>query len=290
MMLVDKNAGLMIKYAKSAFLTFCLISSLCSCTKKQVAEVDNESQSLQDYAIAEQEFMGLVPQIYELAMHTSGLATSTYVPGCDSLHYLSGDLSDFSPNPVFTLELNTLISSCAGIFPDGKGRTGKISVRFQAQNKTITQLVIKLQNYQSGGITFACDSLVATAGTATNTANSVNFDLKLVNGLCKSELWLIKYNMDTHINFDPSVENTAIQMYGTGSGTSRDGLNFVRETAGSGAEDWIVKHKNCAFIEKGLVKISPNGLKPRLLDFGNGNCDEEATFTINENTVAFKLK
>ncbi len=199
----------MIKYAKSAFLTFCLISLLSSCTKKQVAEVDNESQSLIGYAIAEQEFIGIVPQIYELTMHTSGLAATTYVPGCDSLHYVIGDLSDFSPNPVFNIELNTLLSSCSTTFPDGKGRTGKITLRFQALHKNISQLVIKLQNYQSDGIAYSCDSLVATAGTATNTANAVNFDLKLVNGLCKSELWQIKYNMDTHINFDPSTENTA---------------------------------------------------------------------------------
>ncbi len=79
-------------------------------------------------------------------------------------------------------------------------------------------------------------------------------------------------------------------MHGAGSGINRTGLVFVRETAGKGYEDYVVKHKKCAHIEKGLVKISPIGFKPRLLDFGNGNCDEDATFTINENTVAFKLK
>jgi hypothetical protein len=38
------------------------------------------------------------------------------------------------------------------------------------------------------------------------------------------------------------------------------------------------------------MELTPAGFKKRSVDFGNGSCDDLATFTVNENTVTFKLK
>ena len=74
-------------------------------------------------------------------------------------------------------------------------------------------------------------------------------------------------------------------MYGEAKGSNRRGLPFSVTINYD-----IVKHNNCSFFQKGKIEISPEGYKKRLVDFGDGTCDDEGSFTVNENTVAFKLK
>jgi hypothetical protein len=38
------------------------------------------------------------------------------------------------------------------------------------------------------------------------------------------------------------------------------------------------------------MELTPDGFKTRTVDYGNGVCDDNATFTVNGSTVAFKLK
>lgn len=48
---------------------------------------------------------------------------------------------------------------------------------------------------------------------------------------------------------------------------------------------------NCHWIEAGTVSITPNGATfARVLDYGNGNCDDQATITVNNKTKTITLK
>jgi hypothetical protein len=58
-----------------------------------------------------------------------------------------------------------------------------------------------------------------------------------------------------------------------------------------------VKHNSCEFISGGIMTLTPEGFETRTIDYGysvspnpaNG-CDEDASFNVNGNTIAFKLK
>ncbi len=48
---------------------------------------------------------------------------------------------------------------------------------------------------------------------------------------------------------------------------------------------------NCNWIEKGTVAITPNGASsPRILDYGSGICDDQATITVNGRTRTITLR
>lgn len=48
---------------------------------------------------------------------------------------------------------------------------------------------------------------------------------------------------------------------------------------------------NCNWIESGTVSILPQGAtNPRVLDYGNGNCDDSATITVNNKSKTIILK
>ncbi|MBI1222859.1 MAG: hypothetical protein GC180_09675 [Bacteroidetes bacterium] len=46
----------------------------------------------------------------------------------------------------------------------------------------------------------------------------------------------------------------------------------------------------CAYIDKGVLQISKTGITPRIIDYGNGTCDNDATLTVGSVSIPFKLK
>ena len=46
---------------------------------------------------------------------------------------------------------------------------------------------------------------------------------------------------------------------------------------------------NCQWVESGTVEIKPQNLVLRTVDYGNGNCDDQATVTINGTTYNFTM-
>jgi hypothetical protein len=56
----------------------------------------------------------------------------------------------------------------------------------------------------------------------------------------------------------------------------------------------LTKRANCQFISSGILNLTPEGFKTRTVDYTSGTgkdaCDDDATFSVNGNTVAFKLK
>ncbi len=252
-------------------------------------EVDNETQSVVDYAIADQEFTAIVPAIYQSARFTkgTGVQNTFSLSSCDTLTYVSGDTTDFIPNPIYTLHAN---GACSLVMPDGKSRSGKITVRLTGRVRVPgSQMILKLNDYAASGINYGCDSLVVT--TKESTASYAIFGIKLVNGICKTNLYSIKYKFERTFTIYPAGDfvsaDAVTYVYGDASGTNRQGKNFSTNTAQGTS---LVKHKTCQYFDKGTMELTPEGFKTRTINFGDGNCDDEATFTVNENTVAFKLK
>lgn len=288
---------------KKAFKIVLVLSCSASlffvgCRKKETIEVDNETQSAVDNAIADQEYMAIVPAVNGHAINTKGTGATNgklmSAAACDTLIWLNRSTADtnlvnnkYVVAPLYELNLT---SACPTSFTDGKLRSGKWNIKITGPLKNVgSQMILKLINHKASGMGYACDSIVVT--TVASSSVSSTYNIKLINGVCSSPNWTIKYSFDrtitNYVKGKPVNTDPVVEVYGTANGVNRSGKSFsVDIPAGSP----MVKHKSCQYVDKGILNLTPEGFKTRIVDFGNGTCDDDATFTVNGSTVAFKLK
>ncbi len=279
---------------KISLLLLCFILVFQSCSKKATLQVDNETQSVVDNAIAEQEFMAIVPASQQHAINTKGtgaLGKSQATP-CDTLVKISGDTlwgKVGNVDPIYHLNISN--NACSLTLPDSKTRTGLLSIRLTDKLKNPgAKMIIKMLNYKANNLDYGCDSMIVT--TISSNTLFTSFNVKIVNGTVKQGTnWTVKYNLDrTLTNYpkgNPIGTEPYISIYGTANGINRHGKPF---TASISEATPLIKHKNCQYIDKGILELTPDGFKLRTVDYGNGACDDGATFLVNGNTIAFKLK
>lgn len=279
-------------------LSFTTLLILTACSKKETVEVDNETQSAVDNAIADQEYMAVVPTVQSHAINTKGTrAQGKGYSTCDTLTLISGDTLWGTPghvDPTYTLNISN--QACAQTMPDGRFRLGALQIHLTDPVKTPgAMMIIKMLNYRAGLVTYNCDSMVVTTVELSPTVNK--FNVKLVNGVCKNSNWTINYRLDRTITFYPKGNGSSdpvTYIYGTASGTNRQRRNF---TVSIPEATPLVKYRSCEYISSGIMDLTPEGFATRSIDYGYsispavyGGCDEDASFTVNGNTVAFKLK
>lgn len=274
------------------------------CRKKETVEVDNETQSVVDNAIAEQEFMAMVPATNAVAIKTKGTGAdknkSSVLPGpCDSLRLVSGDTLWASPThvaPTYSIDFNSATAGSCSPIPDGKIREGALFVTLYGKVKSPnSRMVFTLQNYKAANndpnkkIVYSCDSIVLKTISNSTVTGIREFNVKIYKGKCVGNGWTTEYSTDRTIRINMNTDD--ISIWGTSTGTNRLGRKFTVDVP---AANPLVKHKACQFISSGVLNLTPDGFKTRTVDYasgtGNDNCDDDATFTVNGNTVAFKLK
>ena len=286
-MLTMKNVK-RITILSAIFLTSSLVF-FNSC-KKKTNEVDSETQSVVDNSICEQEFMQIQPTTNNMAIKTKGTGAQRLAgvtAGCDSLTYLGGDLtySNTANPPRYSFVYNL----CGAANVDGVVRTGTVLVTFVGKPKLVgSKTIIKLLGYNvNGTISYKCDSIVVT--TLSDTLNPVkSFNVKVINGLCVGNGWQIEYACDKTIAVNTNstivLNDDVTTVNGSANGVNRNGKKFTVNTNN------ITKAASCKWISKGTVDVTPEGLATRTVDFGNGNCDPDATYTVNGQTIKFVMK
>ncbi len=278
------------------------VAMIVSCKKK--SEPDTETQSVVDNAICEQEFMQVQPTANSRAIATKGTGATLKTTGtnsvtaCDTLTKISGDTSWAMTghiDPTFEYDF----SSCPNVNGDNTQRTGKYRIRLTGPMKVAgKKMIIKLLNYVvNGNITYSCDSIIITNLSTVFTStvpgtipSSYSFRVEIINGVCTSSSggWTIKYTSDktitTNTQGTAKASDDVITVNGNSSGTNREGRNFTVNV------NSIIKNASCKWISSGTMDLTPDGFKTRTVDYGNGTCDDDATYTVNGQTIAFKLK
>jgi hypothetical protein len=279
------------------------VLTLTSCHKKETVEVDNETQSVVDNAVAEQEFMSMVPAVNSVAIKTKGTGADPNRPAgtsalCDSLHLVSGDTlwsSTTHVPPTYSLSLTS--ASCSPI-PDSKLREGVMFITLYGKVKSQgSRMKVILQNYKAANtdpnkkISYQCDSIVVKTVSNNPTTDIRIFNVKIYNGKCvgPTNNWTTLYSTDRTITHNMNTDD--ISIYGTSNGTNRNNRKFTVEVPQATP---LVKKSSCQFISSGILNLTPEGFKTRTVDYtsgtGVGTCDDDATFSVNGNTIAFKLK
>lgn len=267
----------------SSIIIVSAIISLDSCKKK--TEVDNETQSVVDNAICEQQFMSIQPIVNDKSINEKGIKR---IYACETFSIVSGDTTDTNNDKIYdngpvTFQIDYGATGCTG--SDGVYRTGKINIttakRWSVYNNSVT---IDLVGYKANTVSY-------TGQIKITRPDSLTITTEVINGHCTDGSWNIDYactktlkqiaGFSTKTNSDDDVYSIT----GSSTGKNREGRNFTTNITNA-----LIKKTTCKYISSGTLELTPDGFKTRTVDFGSGTCDDDATFTVNGQTVSFKLK
>jgi hypothetical protein len=266
------------------YLLFVTCGFLLFTSCKKTA-VDNETTSSTDYAMLSQEFMQILPAVNERAVAEKGLGstvTSTFsVCPIDSLsgdttHNSTGVFTDTTNLPVMWLKYNNCVGS------DGKTRNGTIKISFTKKYNVIGCVATAtLSNYSVNGVSYT--------GVLSITRNSANeFTYNITDGTFKSNTFTTKFSCNAIAtlsdNGTPTVNDDFLMILGNANGTNRDNHKYDVTISES-----LKKRADCPWISQGKASLTPEGLHTRAIDFGNGNCDDIASFVLDSQTFTIHL-
>ncbi len=282
-----------IKFISSVILVSSIVT-FNSCKKK--TEVDNETQSVVDNALCEQQFMAIQPVTNGKGIQEAGIkrlaatcetwtvlgaigGTNTPNPEQDTISNANG----YYQNGPVTFQIDYGTVGCVG--PDGVYRTGKMNITLPRRYSYIdtNQVTVDLVTYKANGVSY-------TGQVKITRTNSVTCTVEVINGHCTNGSWNIDYSGSKTITQTAGAGTSTetddvISITGSSSGVNREGRAFTTNIISP-----LIKKGDCKYITSGSLELTPEGYKTRTVDFGNGACDDDATFTVNGQTVSFKMK
>lgn len=278
----------------SSMIVVSSILIINGCKKK--AEVDNETQSVVDNAMTEQLFMSIQPTVSEKGIKENGIKrTSASCETWTILGAISGtntpnvaidtlvNASGFYQNGPVSFEIDYGTTGCLG--SDGVYRKGKLKIttakRWKKYGNTITVDLIG----------FNANSMDLSGQVKITYSDSVTLATEIINGRCSNGTWQIDYSgvktMKQIAGYSTKQDGSddIYSIGGTTTGKNREGRNYTTTITNN-----LIKKSNCKWITSGTLELSPDGFRTRAVDFGNGSCDDDATFTVNGQTISFKLQ
>jgi len=279
---------------KNYFLIICLCFFALSCRKDKTVVVDNQTTSSQDNNISENVFADIKKVVEEAATDEGKSAKN--------VAYSFGACATVSTTPAWTDTVNwpkTMTidfgtTNCTDSY--GINRRGKLIVTVTGRYiDSGTVLTVQPQNY------YVNDYLVEGTKTLTNLGRNANnhltYQVVVTNGKVtfpdgqyttwnstRTNEWI---EGDTTSWFSNGLAGVCDDVYlitGSASGVNRRGLNYTVTITTP-----LRKEICCRWLVSGVLKVSPSGLPDRIIDFGNGTCDNKATVTINGNSFEIPM-
>jgi hypothetical protein len=183
---------------------------------------------------------------------------------------------------VLTIDFGTVNCLCE----DGQYRRGKIIVTYsQGIGDSLTSLTTTLENY------FVNDNQILGTRVVTylghNAAGHLSWS-ETVNGsiILANNGGTITYQSAFNFEFvegenTPLVnEDNVFSITGSSSGTTILGQAFSNVITNP-----LIYKTACTYAVSGVIEITPAGEPVRVLDYGNGECDNLATVTVSGYTI-----
>jgi hypothetical protein len=273
----------------SAALTMIIV--LVNACKKD--RPDTDTQSSVDNSICEGEFSRIFPQLHGIAVGDSGVTKGGIdlplpLGGCPDYWIDSADILDGFPVTMWLYygsdnDGDSIYEiTCTGT--DGKARQGIIKAVFDNHwNQAGSTVTMSLKNYYVNGIKFE--------GTVAVTRSGSTFAQTVSNGKCsKPSDWTILWNSSrtftTLLGDTNTVNDDVTWVAGSASGTDRNGKAFSVDIDPNNP----LKRTICPYITQGAQTIKLEGKKDRIIDYGDGTCDNIAVLTIDGNQFEFQLQ
>lgn len=188
---------------------------------------------------------------------------------------------DTISNPkVLTIDFGSSNCLCA----DGRNRRGKIIVTYTGRYFEIG--AIKTMNFDNF---YRNDNKLEGTRTITNngldaqgrmnwTINAQNMKITKSNG--KVHTWnSVRTRTLLAGNDTKTWTDDVYEITGSATGVNANGINYTANITKP-----LHRAMNCRWIDSGTIEITPEGRAVRTVDFGSGNCDDQATVSVRKKT------
>jgi hypothetical protein len=216
------------------------------------------------------------------SMRTDG-STSAY----ELLSQCATVTHDTVSNPrALTIDFGTTNCLCN----DGRYRRGKILVTYTGRYFDIGSVrTINFDNF------YRNDNKVEGTRTVTNnglnssgqynwTINASNMKITRTDGTFHTWSSTRTRTMTAGQGTAQIWSDDEYTITGSASGTNRNGIAYTANITTP-----LHRAMSCRWIDSGVITISPTGKAERELDYGSGNCDNEATIRVGNRTKTITL-
>lgn len=180
-------------------------------------------------------------------------------------------------------------TNCVGI--DGKLRRGIITVTWTGKYRQAGTIITHTYtNY------FQNDNKIEGTKTVTNmgvnNAGHLYFTVNIANAkITKANGKVISWNSNRTREWiqganTPAVADDIYSIIGSGSGTDGNNNSYTMLITKAITVDFSCQYH----ITSGTIQITPSGKLARVIDYGNGNCDDQGTLTVGAKTIVFTIK
>lgn len=279
-------------FLKNAFVLMLGTSILVSCKKDQLSDEESELTTSEDHSFMESTFND-VGNIADEAASMGDLISYKTSSETDALLGLcvkvSRDTVSESPTKILTIDFGSVNCVCK----DGRSRRGKIIVKHTGQylDSGATKIVT-FDNY------FVNDNQVTGTRTVTNNGHNISNNLNWTITE-KGSIVLVsgagKISWDSYRNRELIAGESTLELSdneysitGKASGVNAKNLAYTANITSPLIRKMTLgcrKH----FV-KGTIVMTPSGKLARTIDFGNGECDNLATVSINGKSKEITLR
>jgi hypothetical protein len=264
---------------KNIFIPCALAVVLIVSCKKE--KIDNDTQSANDYAVAKMGYNTFLPLTNGITVNEEGLERALYT--CATVTRISGDTTNWPANGDTLVFKADFGNGC--LDNDGRTKKGILWLYFY-NNFHYANATVKVipDNYYVDNVKYDGTIMLTNNG-------NYSYTRTITNGVCSNNSWTIKYDGTATFSWTsgyntPNDLTDDIYSYTENStGINRQGKSFTVTTSSA-----LIKKYSCKWISSGVLEIKPEGLATRIIDFGNGTCDNTATLTINDRVFNFSMQ
>lgn len=273
-----------------------MLFTLLACKKKNNEENDYDHSVLRDFA--------LLNSLSNDAQNTGeeGLARSVEEPsGKRSKIGLYTNCAKITmdrvwPDTIFprtiTVDFGT---GCFGA--DNRYRKGKLTIFATGRYRDVGSVItVSTEDYYVDNIKVDGTKVITNKGLNRN--KQMHYEVDLVNYvITRQDNKTIRYNgkhnrtwlegFETNLYTDgiQGVRDDVYSININGSGVSANGRSFTSKSL----KDLIARN-DCSYITEGILEVTPSNGNARKLDWGNGNCDNLATFSLGSYSTVIQLR
>jgi hypothetical protein len=260
-----------------------------SCKKKEIIEKDTDTASASDQSLASSSVNDLTSISDEAGRNYSVQSfKTTGVEGLLTTSCAVITVDTLAAAKTITVNFGT--SNC--LCNDGRNRRGSVILSFTGKYRdSLTVITVTPQNY------FVNDNQVSGSKTITNKGhNAANHLVYEIN----ANMTISKANGGGTITWSSLRQREWItgestlawsddiySITGTANGTTSNSNSFTSIITSPLIRNMAIgcrKH-----FTQGVLEHTPSGKATRIIDYGNGACDDQATVTISGNTYTITL-
>lgn len=245
---------------------------------------DTDQRAAIDNAVCENAFNDVFKQVDNGAKQTSQSGAQKIMQ-LDSIGCATVSITPFDTitwPKTLTIDFGTSNCLCS----DNKYRRGKIIANLTGRYRDAgTVITVTLDNY------FVNDNQVEGTKTITNMGhvgtynggNNLKYSIVVTDGKITTSDGVATWSSTRYREWIegesttwPNWQDDVYLITGSASGTTINQNTYTILITNA-----LRVALDCKWVESGTLEVTPQGLATRTLDFGSGNCDNQATVTIN---------